>query len=57
MLGALSARRIVYVSCDAMTLGRDLGELQHFGFTPRTVQPIDLMPHTAEVECVAVLDR
>lgn len=57
MLGALSARRIVYVSCDAMTLGRDLGELQHFGFTPRTVQPLDLMPHTAEVECVAVLDR
>ncbi len=57
LLGAMSARRIVYVSCDAMTLGRDLGELAHFGFRPRTVQPIDLMPHTAEVECVAVLER
>jgi 23S rRNA (uracil1939-C5)-methyltransferase len=57
MLGALSARRIVYVSCDAMTLGRDLEALKDFGYKPRTVQPIDLMPHTAEVECVAVLDR
>ncbi len=55
-LGALRARRLVYVSCDAMTLGRDLVELRQHGYTPKTVLPLDLMPQTAEVECVAVLD-
>lgn len=53
---ALRPERIVYVSCDPMTLGRDLVELERAGFVTRTVQPIDLMPHTAEIECVALLD-
>lgn len=55
-LGGVKAKRIVYVSCDAMTLGRDLVELRKLGYQPQTVQPIDLMPQTAEVECIAVLD-
>ncbi|MBL8635229.1 MAG: class I SAM-dependent RNA methyltransferase [Myxococcales bacterium] len=57
LLGTMTASKLVYVSCDAMTLGRDLVDLAGFGFRPRTVQPIDLMPHTAEVECIAVLER
>ena len=55
-LARLAVRRVVYVSCDAMTLGRDLMELRAAGLRPRSVQPLDLMPHTAQVECVAVLD-
>jgi hypothetical protein len=55
-LTRLALRRVVYVSCDAMTLGRDLVELRAAGLRPRSVQPVDLMPHTAQVECVAVLD-
>ncbi|HRI53554.1 MAG TPA: hypothetical protein PLW65_25595, partial [Pseudomonadota bacterium] len=55
-LTRLAVRRVVYVSCDAMTLGRDLLELRAAGLRPRSVQPLDLMPHTAQVECVAVLD-
>ena len=42
--GRVKAKRIVYVSCDAMTLGRDLVELRKLGYQPQTVQPIDLMP-------------
>jgi 23S rRNA (uracil1939-C5)-methyltransferase len=55
-LSRLAVRRVVYVSCDAMTLGRDLGVLAAAGLKPRTVQPLDLMPHTAQLECVALLD-
>lgn len=55
-LARLAVRRVVYVSCDAMTLGRDLAELRAAGLRPRSVQPLDLMPHTAQVECIAVLD-
>lgn len=54
-IASLSPRRVVYVSCDAMTLGRDLQKLRELGLLPRQVQPLDLMPQTAEVECVAVL--
>lgn len=56
LLADLQPRRVVYVSCDVMTLARDLALLSAHGYRPRHVQPIDLMPHTAEVECVAVCD-
>jgi 23S rRNA (uracil1939-C5)-methyltransferase len=56
-IAALKPRRVVYVSCDAMTLGRDLVELAALGLRPSRVQPIDLMPQTAEIECVAELER
>src|SRR5207253_1781206 len=56
-LGRLGARRVVYVSCDPMTLGRDLLRLRAQGFAIRAAQPIDLTPHTAHVETVAVAER
>lgn len=55
-IAGLRPRRVVYVSCDAMTLGRDLQQLRELGLLPLKVQPLDLMPQTAEVECVAVLE-
>lgn len=55
-IAGLRPRRVVYVSCDAMTLGRDLQQLRELGLVPARVQPLDLMPQTAEVECVAVLE-
>jgi len=53
----LGAQRVIYVSCDVMTLARDLATLAAAGYRLRSVQPLDLMPHTAEIECIAVCDR
>ncbi len=61
--GALAAvtrlrpRRVVYVSCDASSLGRDLQLLcgPQGAFDLLEVQPLDMFPHTHHVECVATL--
>jgi 23S rRNA (uracil1939-C5)-methyltransferase len=51
--------RIVYVSCDPSTLARDLHMLCHVNptYQLRSVQPLDMFPQTAHIECVAVLER
>ena len=51
--------RIVYVSCDPSTLARDLNILCHLHpiYQLRSVQPLDMFPQTAHIECVAVLER
>lgn len=51
--------RIVYVSCDPSTLARDLNVLCHLHPTYHlhSVQPLDMFPQTAHIECVTVLER
>ncbi len=51
--------RIVYVSCDPSTLARDLNILCHLhpAYHLQSVQPLDMFPQTAHIECVAVLER
>lgn len=49
--------RVVYVSCDPGTLARDLKMLREGGYALKKVQPVDMFPWTAHVECVALMSR
>ena len=50
-------KRIVYVSCNPATLARDAKFLQSFGYEIRKVTAVDMFPHTAHIECVALISR
>ncbi len=51
----VATARIVYVSCDAATLARDLEVATSKGFDIEDITVFDLMPMTAHVEIVATL--
>ena len=53
----LAPQRIVYVSCNPETQVRDIELLQKRGYELQIVQPVDMFPHTAHVETVALLSR
>ncbi|TRY25329.1 23S rRNA (uracil(1939)-C(5))-methyltransferase RlmD [Brevibacillus sp. LEMMJ03] len=47
-------QRIVYVSCNPSTLGKDVAKLLA-RYEIVSAQPVDMFPHTSHVECVALL--
>lgn len=53
----INAKKIVYVSCDPSTLGRDLKVLEENGYKTLEVQPVDMFPNTSHIENVAKLIR
>ena len=47
--------RVCYVSCDPLSLARDLDTLVRKNFVVENIIPIDMFPQTHHVECVATL--
>ncbi|MDO4291793.1 MAG: 23S rRNA (uracil(1939)-C(5))-methyltransferase RlmD [Eubacteriales bacterium] len=53
----IGPKRIVYVSCNPVTLERDVAFLEKKGYRAREVWPVDMFPWSGAVEAVCVLDR
>jgi 23S rRNA (uracil1939-C5)-methyltransferase len=58
-IAAMRPRIVAYLSCNPTTLAKDLAVLTAPGsfLTVESVQPFDMLPHTAHVETLAILRR
>jgi 23S rRNA (uracil1939-C5)-methyltransferase len=57
LLARLRAPKIVYVSCDPLTLARDLALLIPHGYHLTELHLVDMFPQTFHMEAVAILHR
>ncbi|MHB8301307.1 MAG: 23S rRNA (uracil(1939)-C(5))-methyltransferase RlmD [Acidobacteriaceae bacterium] len=57
LLAQCNPDRIVYVSCDPATLGRDLAALIQSGYRLHRLQLVDMFPQTHHLETIATLHR
>lgn len=55
LAATLAPERIIYMSCDAETLARDLDHFALLGYGAKTVLPLDMIPHSDAVECLVTL--
>ncbi|MEO6830518.1 MAG: 23S rRNA (uracil(1939)-C(5))-methyltransferase RlmD [Acidobacteriaceae bacterium] len=57
LLALCNPQRILYVSCDPATLGRDLAALIQSGYRLQRLQMVDMFPQTGHLETIATLAR
>lgn len=53
----MAPQRVVYVSCDPATLGRDVKRLREGGYQLQQAEAVDLFPRTGHVETVVLLSK
>lgn len=53
----LNPKKIVYISCNPETQARDISFLIRNGYKVKKIQPVDMFPHTAHVECISLLTK
>lgn len=56
-LVTLSPKKVVYISCNPLSLARDLKVLVAGGYKVEEIQPVDMFPGTWHVECVVKFER
>ncbi len=54
-LAALKPKKVIYVSCNPVTLARDLVHITGNGYEVKTIQPVDMFPFTDHCETVVEL--
>lgn len=57
LLARVAAPEMVYISCDPVTLGRDLKALTSAGYKIAELHMVDMFPQTFHLETVAVLRK
>lgn len=53
----MNPKRIIYISCNPITLERDLAYLVKRGFEAKTAIPVDMFPGTDDVETVVRIEK
>lgn len=53
----LAPRTVVYISCEPVTLERDLEYLTKHGYEVKKIQPVDMFPFTEKIETVCLLSN
>ena len=56
-VAGMEPKRVVYVSCDAATLGRDIKIFENLGYKAVRACAVDMFPGTRHVESVVLLER
>lgn len=51
-----NAKKIIYISCNPITLARDLKKLNKY-YTTKIIQPLDMFPNTYHIECITLLTK
>lgn len=54
-IALMKPEKVVMISCNPATAARDCAMMQSKGYRCVKIQPVDLFPRTAHVECVALL--
>jgi len=57
LLDRLNPRRLVYVSCDLVSLSRDIGEILKKSYIPIRGVGMDLYPRTSHVETILLFEK
>ncbi len=53
LISDMEISKIIYISCDASTLARDIKILAEKGYETQQIQGLDMFPQTYHLECIA----
>jgi len=56
-LVTLMPKKIIYISCNPVTLERDLEYLTSNKYKVTAIQPLDMFPQTVHIECIVKLEK
>jgi len=56
-IGRIKPNKLIYVSCNPVTLARDGKILIELGYEPVSISPLDMFPQTSHIECVALMAK
>lgn len=56
-IAAAAPQKLIYVSCNPATLGRDLKILSASGYLPTRIECVDMFPRTNHIECITEMTK